>query len=78
MAQAREFTDQAGRRWSVDYTDGASTGMIQMDRLVFKALDGENAGEERFLTVHPGYLDSAGDHMLEVALSQAQTIDPPW
>jgi hypothetical protein len=51
--------------------------MLTMNNIVFKALDADYAGEERFLAVHPGYLESADDHTLEVALSQAQTLDPP-
>ncbi len=74
MAEAREFTDAAGRRWQVSYTQAGVRGMITMKQIVFRALD----GEERFLTVHPGYLESADDHRLEVALSQAQTVVPPW
>jgi hypothetical protein len=78
VAEEREFTDKTGRRWRVSYTDGGARGMITMPNIVFKALDGDEAGEERFLTVHPGYLESIDDHRLEVALSQAQRVDPPW
>jgi hypothetical protein len=49
-----------------------------MNQIVFKALDGEIAGVERYLAVHPGYLESVDDHQLEVALSQAQAVSPPW
>ncbi len=52
--------------------------MLTMNRIVFRALEGEIAGEERFLTVYPGYLESVDDHQLEVALSQAQTVSTPW
>ncbi len=48
-----------------------------MKQIVFRALD-ESGGGERFLTVHPGYLETVDDHQLEVALSQAQRVDPPW
>ena len=52
--------------------------MITMKQIVFRALEGGTAGEERYLTVHPGYLERADDHQLTVALSQAQVVDPPW
>lgn len=78
MAKEREFTDAAGRRWSVAYTEGGVRGMLTMDNIVFRALDGEVRGEERYLTVYPGYLESSEDHQLEVALSQAQTVTAPW
>ena len=74
----REFTDAAGHRWRVAYTAGGAYGMITMNQIVFKALDGEIAGVERYLAVHPGYLESVDDHQLEVALSQAQALSPPW
>lgn len=77
-AGEREFIDQTGRRWHVAYSEGGVRGMITMNQIVFKALDGEIAGEQRYLTVHPGYLESVDDHQLEVALSQAQRVDPPW
>ncbi|UCF18223.1 MAG: hypothetical protein JSU87_09675 [Gemmatimonadota bacterium] len=78
MAEAREFTDTRGRRWQVSYAAGGVRGMITMSQLLFRALDGDIVGEERYLTVHPGYLESASDHQLEVALSQAQTVSTPW
>ncbi len=78
MAEEREFTDASGRRWSVVYTEGGVRGMLTMDNIVFKALDGDIAGEHRYLTVYPGFLESTEDHQLEVALSQAQTLDAPW
>lgn len=78
MAEEREFTDKTGRRWRVSYTEGGVRGMMTMNNIVFKALNGYEGSEERFLTVHPGYLESADDHQLEVALSQAQRVDPPW
>lgn len=77
VAEAREFSDKRGRRWRVSYTEGGVRGMLTMNNIVFKALDADYAGEERFLAVYPGYLESADDHTLEVALSQAQTLDPP-
>lgn len=78
VAVEREFIDGRGRRWRVSYLEGGVRGMLTMDQIVFKALDGEIAGEERYLTVHPGYLESVDDHQLVVALSQAQTVSPPW
>lgn len=78
MAEEHEFTDASGRRWSVAYTEGGVRGMLTMDNIVFKALDGDIAGEQRYLTVYPGFLESTEDHQLEVALSQAQTLDAPW
>ena len=78
MAEEREFTDASGRRWSVAYTKGGVRGMLTMDNIVFKALDGDIAGEDRYLTVYPGFLESTEDHQLEVALSQAQTLNAPW
>ena len=74
----REFTDAAGHRWRVAYTARGAYGIIAMNQIVFRALDGEIAGVERYLTVYPGYLESADDHQLEVALSQAQALSPPW
>ncbi len=73
----REFTDKSGRAWRVSYTEAGVRGMITMKQIVFRALD-ESGGGERFLTVHPGYLETVDDHQLEVALSQAQRVDPPW
>lgn len=78
MAAERELTDGKGRRWRVAYLEGGVRGMLTMDQIVFKALEGEVAGEERYLTVYPGYLESVDDHQLVVALSQAQTVNPPW
>ena len=78
MAEEREFTDAAGRRWRVAYTKGGVKGMITMRQIVFRALDAEVAGEERFLTVHPGFLEAVNEHQLEVALSQAQRVTAPW
>ncbi len=78
MAEEREFTDKQGRHWHVAYTEGGVRGMLTMRSIVFRALDGGDAGEDRYLTVHPGYLESVDDHQLEVALSQAQRVDPPW
>ena len=78
VAEKREFTDAGGRRWSVAYTEGGVRGMLTMDNIVFKALDGDIAGEHRYLTVYPGFLESSEDHQLEVALSQAQTLSAPW
>ncbi|UCC72610.1 MAG: hypothetical protein JSV86_19980 [Gemmatimonadota bacterium] len=78
MAEERDFTDRTGRRWRVAYAEGGVRGMLTMNNIVFRALDGDQAGEERYLAVHPGYLESADDHKLEVALSQAQRVDPPW
>lgn len=77
LGTKREFTDKAGQSWQVAYTEAGVRGMITMKQVVFKSLDRPRV-EERFLTVHPGYLESADDHQLEVALSQAQRVDPPW
>ncbi len=74
----REFVDSAGRRWRVGYTEAGVRGLITMKQIVFSALDGETAGEERYLTVHPGFLEEADDHELAVTLSQAQSVSPPW
>lgn len=78
VAEGREFTDAAGRRWRVAYAEGGVRGMLTMQQIVFQALDGEVTGQQRYLTVHPGYLEAVSDHQLEVALSQAQRVDPPW
>lgn len=78
MAEERVFTDMTGRRWRVSYTEGGARGMLTMKNIVFEALNGDEDSEERYLTVHPGYLESVDDHQLEVALSQAQRVDPPW
>jgi hypothetical protein len=78
VAEEREFIDQAGHRWSVAYSEGGVRGMLTMNQIVFTALDRETAGEERFLTVYPGYLERVDDHQLEIALSQAQRVNPPW
>jgi hypothetical protein len=52
--------------------------MLTMHNIVFKAQGGDEGSEERYLAVYPGYLESVDDHQLEVALSQAQRVDPPW
>ena len=78
MAEEREFTDARGRRWSVAYGAGGVRGMLTMHNIVFQALDGDIAGEQRYLTVYPGFLENTEDHQLEVALSQAQTLSAPW
>ncbi len=75
MAEEREFTDRMGRPWRVSYIEAGVRGMLTMNQLVFTAMDG---GEERYLEVYQGFLQSVDDHMLEVALSQAQTVNPPW
>lgn len=77
MAEPREFTDTNGQRWSVSYTKPVVRGLISMDQIVFEPLDGAGGGL-RYLAVHPGYLETVDDHQLEVALSQAQSVDPPW
>lgn len=75
----REFTDGEGRRWHVSYGEGPGVrGLVTMRQIVFRALDGIRAGERRYLSVFPGFLERAGDHELEVALGQAQSVDPPW
>lgn len=78
MTEEREFTDKTGQRWYVAYAEGGARGMLTMRNIVFKALVGDERGEERYLTVHQGYLESVDDHQLEVAVSQAQRVDPPW
>jgi len=78
VAEGKEFTAATGRRWRVGYTQAGVKGMIKMRQIVFEALDGELAGEERYLTVHPGFLEGADEHQLEVALSQAQRVSAPW
>jgi hypothetical protein len=78
VAVERELTDSRGRRWSVGYLEGGVRGMLTMNQIVFTALDGDIAGEERYLTVFPGYLENVDDHQLGIALSQAQTVNPPW
>ncbi len=78
MAEEREFMDKTGRRWHVSYTEGGVRGMLTMHNIVFKAQGGDEGSEERYLAVYPGYLESVDDHQLEVALSQAQRVDPPW
>ena len=77
MAEEREFIDQDGNRWSVSYSEGGDRGMIAMSQLMFKTLDVEGDGEERYLSVYPGFLEGADEHKLEVALSQAYRVDPP-
>jgi len=78
VAQERVFTDKTGRRWRVSYTEGGVRGMLTMHTIVFEAVNGDEGRDQRYLTVHPGYLESVDDHQLELALSQAQTVDPPW
>ncbi len=74
----REFVDEAGGRWRASYTEAGIRGLVTMTQVVFRSLDGEGSGSQRYLTVHPGYLERADDQQLEVALSQAQAVDPPW
>ncbi len=78
MAEERVFTDKTGQRWRVSYAEGGARGMLTMKNIVFEALNGDEASDERYLTVHQGYLESVDDHQLEVALSQAQRVDSPW
>jgi hypothetical protein len=78
VAVEREFTDKTGRRWRASYTEGGVRGMLTMHSIVFEALDGDERHEKRYLTVHPGYLETVDNHRLEVALSQAQRLDTPW
>lgn len=78
VAEEREITDAEGHNWRVTYSEGGVRGMLTMRQIVFRALDSELKGQERYLTVHPGYLENVSDHQLEVALSQAQRVDPPW
>ena len=77
MAEAREFTDSSGQRWRAFYAEANVGGMIAMNQVVFQPLDRSAPGGERYLTAHPGYLESADDHQLEIALSQAQDVEPP-
>ena len=74
----KEFIAESGVRWRVAYTDAGIRGLVTMQQVAFTALDGENTGEERYLTVFNGYLEKADDHQLSVALSQAQPVNPPW
>jgi hypothetical protein len=78
VAEEREFTDKTGRRWRVSYAEGGARGMLTMRNIMFKPLNGDEGREELYLTVHQGYLESVDNHQLEVALSQAQRVDPPW
>ena len=77
VADERAFTDSSGHRWRVAYTEAGVRGLITMHQIAFEPLDPGASGPERYLMVHPGYLESADDHQLEVALSQAQTVNPP-
>lgn len=77
MKVEREFRDAAGQRWRVAYTEAGIRGLITMTEVVFKSTVGGGAGSERFLTVFPGYLERADEAQLQVALSQAQALDPP-
>lgn len=75
----KEFTDTRGRRWTVRYAEGGQVrGLVSMDQIVFRRAGDSARPEERYLTVHPGFLERAEDEQLRVALSQAQTVDPPW
>lgn len=78
-ATEREFSADDGVRWRVAYVQGPGVkGLIRMHQIAFRALDGIRAGEERHLSVFPGFLERAEDRDLAVALRQAQTVDPPW
>lgn len=75
----REFTDGRGHRWRAAYSEGGDIkGLVTMRQVVFEAVDGERAGERRYISVYPGYLEGAEDAVLQVALGQAQPVDPPW
>ncbi len=74
----RDFTDRSGRPWHVSYTEAGVSGLVTMRQIVFWPLNGRSSREERYLTVHPGYLERADEHELQVALSQAQPVEPPW
>lgn len=73
----REFVDEAGGRWRASYTDAGIRGLVTMSQVVFRSLDGEGSGSERYLNVHPEYLERANEQQLKIALSQAQPVDPP-
>ncbi len=78
VGEGREFTDPKGDAWRVSYTKPVVRGLISMDQIVFEPLDSKASGAARYLAVHLGYLESVDDRQLEVALSQAQSVDPPW
>lgn len=78
MKFVREFEDAGGRCWRVSYTGAGIRGLVTMDQIVFKRIETGKTGAELYLTVHPGYLERADEQQLQVALSQAQPVDPPW
>lgn len=71
-----EFTDSDGRRWSVEWASPEIKGLVTMRQIVFRPVNG-NHPKERYLSVHPRYLDRADEPVLRAALGQAQELDLP-
>lgn len=72
----REFTDSEGRRWEVDWASDEIRGLVTMRQIVFRPVDGSGL-KNRYLSVHPRFLDRADEAMLRSALAQSLELDPP-
>lgn len=72
----REFSDPDGRRWSVDWASPEIKGLVTMRQIVFRPVNGDGR-RERYLSVHPRFLDRVDEEVLRSALDQAQELDPP-
>lgn len=72
----KEFTDRDGRRWQVEWASPEIRGLVTMRQIVFRPLNRRGL-KERYLSVHPRFLDGADDAMLQTALEQALELDPP-
>jgi hypothetical protein len=71
-----EFTDSDGRRWTVEWASPEIKGLVTMRQIVFRPANGDRR-KERYLSVHPRFLDRVDERVLRAALSQAQELDTP-
>jgi hypothetical protein len=72
----KEFTDADGRRWRVEWASPEIKGLVTMRQIVFRPID-VNGARDRYLSVHPRFLERADEALLRTALAQAQELEPP-
>ncbi len=72
----KQFTDSEGGRWEVDWASDEIRGLVTMRQIVFRPADGRRV-KERYLSVHPQFLDGADEQILQTAFTQAQELDTP-
>lgn len=72
----KEFADPDGRRWRVDWASPEIKGLVTMRQIVFRPIDLDGA-KDRYLSVHPRFLERADESLLRIALAEAQELDPP-